>query len=221
MKRTKLIIAFLLVFVSLNSAGCSKDNIDTFHGIVFPVTLHSDIIIEDGYLYSGEFPEDGSFSQKENVLALKIANNSDKDLRLIRIIVTTNKKEMLFEATTLTAKSKMTVFEKNAQTLEENEKITDIKSENRVDFDSYVSKKSESIELMTANGIFNVKNISGDDIGSDIFVYYKKIDENGDYFGGITFRSKAAGLKNGELKQIPASHFDIHDSKVIFVDYQE
>lgn len=31
----------------------------------------------------------------------------------------------------------------------------------------------------------------------------------------------ADGLKAGELKQLPASHFDLSDSEVIFIDYAD
>ena len=68
--------------------------------------------------------------------------------------------------------------------------------------------------------MLNIKNISGSDIGSDIFVYYKNIDENSDWYGGITYRTVAGGgLKVGELRQLPASHFKKESSKVVFVTY--
>ena len=41
----------------------------------------------------------------------------------------------------------------------------------------------------------------------------------GSNFGGITFRSKADGLQPGEIKQLPASHYQKADSEVLFVDY--
>ncbi len=219
MKHFKRVITLILALSALILPSCSKDNVETFHGIIFPISLYEDIIIEEGFLYTGAFPEDGSFDEKKDVFALKISNNSSKDIRLLRIYVTTSQKEMLFEITTLPAKSKLTVLEKNAQTLSSNEKIADFHAENRVDFENPVSLMKNTFELMTPNSVFNIKNISDKDIPSDIYVYYKKIDENGHYFGGITFRSKTVGLKSGELKQIPASHFSGSDSEVVFIDY--
>ncbi len=222
MKPIKYIVSLLLIVVVFGFSGCeTKDENETFHGFVFPVEVYDNIIVEEATTYSGEFPEDGTFSEKENILSLKISNNSEKDLRLIRIYVTTSKKEMFFEVTTLTAKSYATVFEKNAQILEDDEEIIEFRAENIVYFDNSISLKGDKVEITPLKSVFNVKNISGEDISSDIYIYYKRIDENGDYFGGITFRSKASGLKDGELKQIPASHFDTQNSKVIFVDYAE
>ena len=67
--------------------------------------------------------------------------------------------------------------------------------------------------------MFNIKNISSEDISTDVYVYFKKTDENGDYFGGITFRSNAGSLKAGEFKQISAPHFIKENSEVLLVDY--
>ena len=47
----------------------------------------------------------------------------------------------------------------------------------------------------------------------------KRVDANGDYLGGITFRSNAGKLKVDEFKQIPAPHFIKENSEVLFVDY--
>ena len=48
----------------------------------------------------------------------------------------------------------------------------------------------------------------------------KSIDENSDWYGGITYRTVASGgLKVGELRQLPASHFKKESSKVVFVTY--
>ncbi len=222
MKHLKGCFVYCLVFVMVFCGGCqtNSDNTD-FHNLKFPVTVYEDIVVEEGFLYSGEFPEDVSFSSKKDVFALKILNNSDKDLRLIRIYVTTGDGEMLFEVTTLPAKATVTVLEKNGNTLKRNEEIIEFRAENVIFFEDKITVKADNIELTPLNSVLNIKNISNKDISADIYVYYKKVDENGDLFGGITFRSRAEGLKADELKQLPASHYDTKNSKVIFVEYFE
>ena len=111
------------------------------------------------------------------------------------------------------------VFEKSGQTLSKDEKILDISGENRVNFEKPIGLQRETFELDVHDKVINVRNISKNDIESDIYLYYKKKDIDGSYFGGITFRSKIGGLKAGELKQIPASHFALTDSEVIYLDY--
>ncbi len=221
MKPLKRLTAMILALSLLFMHGCAEkpQPVETFHGVLFPVSVYSDIIIKEGFLYSGEFPEDGSFEIKQNVLALKVENTSDKDLQLVRIYVTTSEKELLFEITTLPAKSIVTVFEKNAQTLSENETITDFRGENRIDFESPISLHSNIFSISAPKGVINIRNISRNDISGNIYVYYKKKSTDGSYFGGITFRTKADGLKAGEFNQLPASHYDKEDSEVLFVDY--
>ncbi len=220
MRIFKKVFSLFFVAALLMLTACT-DNNGEINGITFPYSPSQDIVIKEAFLYSGEFPEDGSFEKKENVLALKVENQSENDVQLLRVYVTVGERELFFEITTLPAGKKATVFEKNAQTISENETIKGIRSENRVDFPQPISLKEDVFQLSAPGKIFNLKNIGQTNISSDVFVYYKKVDENGDFFGGITFRSRAKGLKAGEIVQIPANHFDKADSKVVFVSYAE
>lgn len=220
MKLFKKISALMLVSVMLVLSACNKPKeAESFHGVIFPVSVYTDVVVEEASLRTAEFPEDGSFEEKKDVLTLRVRNESNKAVQLIRIKVTTDKKEMLFELTTLPVNMAVNVFEKSGQTLSKNEKIISISGENRVDFEKSIGLNRETFELDVHDKVINVRNISKNDINSDVYLYYKKKDKDGNYFGGITFRSKIDGLKAGELKQIPASHFALTDSEVIFLDY--
>ncbi len=221
MKSIKKIIAVFLCLNVILLCGCTtkKKEENKIYGYEFPVAVYDGISVEDCYLYSGEYIEDASFENCENVVALKVKNTSLTDIQLIRIKVTTDAKEMMFEITTLPAGATVTVLEKSKQTIAENEKIVGFDYENRVFFEKNISLK-EDVFLLQANlKTINIKNISKNEIESDIYVYYKKKDADGNYFGGITFRTKADGLKPDEIKQLPASSFDPDNSEVLFVDY--
>ncbi len=201
-------------------SGCLKEKNDkTYTDDDFPLMVDTDISVLDCFLYTGEFIEDSSFENKENVAAVKVKNNSAKDIQLARIYVLTTEKELLFEATTLLAGATMTVLEKEGQTLGKVEEIKDFRVENRVDFPTNVSLCENRFLLQANNKTINIKNISTTDCESEIYVYYKKKDDSGNYFGGITFRTKASGLKVDEIQQLPAPHFTVGDSEVVFVDY--
>lgn len=220
MKLFKKISAFLLALAMIFLSACSSTKeAETFYGVIFPVSVYSDVVVEEASVRTSEYPEDGSFEEKKDVVTLKVRNESDKAIQFLRIKVTTDKKEMIFEITTLPVNMVVNVFEKSGQTLSKDEKILDISGENRVDFEKSVGLQRETFELDVHDKIINVRNISQNDIDTDIYLYYKKKDKDGSYFGGITFRSKIDGLKAGELKQIPASHFALTDSEVIFLDY--
>ncbi len=224
----KRIISVLLVVTFTFLSGCAstlpKDELsvtekNAFHTLELPAILSEDLEITEAFLYSGEFPEDGSFRKENDVFALKVVNNSSKDLQLVRIYVTTDKKECLFEITTVPSNETVTVLEKNAQSLSDGEKILQIKEENKIFFEQKLSLNSEKLQITELDRVFNIKNISDEDFSSDVYIYFKKTDANGDCFGGITFRSNAGKLKKGEFKQVPAPHFSKISSKVKFVGY--
>jgi hypothetical protein len=221
MKNLKKVLPILLVLILIFVGGCAENDGETngFHGQEFPMILSEDIEITQAFLYSGEFPENGSFYAKNDVFALKVVNNSSKDIQLVRIYVVTDLNEYFFEVTTLPSKKAVTVLEKNAQSISKNEKIVEIREENKIFFENGLSLSEDEFEITQLNGMFNIKNISSEDISTDVYVYFKKTDENGDYFGGITFRSNAGSLKAGEFKQISAPHFIKENSEVLLVDY--
>ncbi len=220
----KRILSVLLVMTFVFLGGCAgifqkNEEPDTFHEAQLPVSLGNDLVITGAFLYSGEFPEDATFREEKDVFALKVVNRSSKDLQLVRIYVTTDKKECLFEITTLPSQKAVTVLEKNAQTLSHGEKIIQIREENTIFFEQKLSLHSEKFQITEHDRVLNIKNISNEDLSSDVYVYYKKTDADGSYFGGITFRSNAGKLKKDEFRQIPASHFSKEDSEVLFVGY--
>ncbi len=222
MKLIKKSLAILLCLVFVMLAGCTtqKNEDNVYFGKFFPVYVDTNVVAEECFLYDGAFVEDGSFEQKQDVAALKVTNKGEKDIQLLRVYVTTSEKELLFEITTLPAGDTVTVLEKDAQTLGEKEEIEEFRVENRVDFTKDLSLYENTFLLQANNGTINIKNISDNEIGSDIYVYYKKKDANGNYFGGITFRTKVSGgLKADAIAQLPASNFNLNDSEVLFVDY--
>ena len=132
----------------------------------------------------------------------------------------TDKEKLEFRLTTLFAGSQMTVFEKNGRRFAGDMKIKAVRLAQSIEFPSSPTVYPDIFEITAHDGVLNIKNISGSDIASDIFVYYKNIDENSDWYGGITYRTVAGGgLKKDELRQLPASHFKKESSKVVFVTY--
>lgn len=227
MKNLKKVLPILLVFVLLFAGGCKdkSDNIGNdsdvvdFRGKQFPALVSEDIEITKAFLYNGEFPEDASFRPVSDVFAIKVKNLSQKDIQLVRLYVVTDQNEYFFEVTTLPSQKSVTVLEKNGQTILDDEKILETKEENKVFFENSISLNADKFQLAPLDKVINIKNISSENISSDVYVYFKRVDENGDYFGGITFRSNAGPMKADEFKQIPASHFMKENSEVLFVDY--
>lgn len=224
MKKMKRIIALLLCLCIVMLCGCNNNGTTDkrkVFGYELPGVVDHGVSIEDIYLYSGKYIEDGSYEDCENVVAIKVKNYSDADIQLLRLKLNTKNKELNFEITTLVSGATVIALEKSRQTLDQKDKILSIESVNRADFDGDVTLKKDMFIVQGNLSTMNIKNISSTEIPKDIYVYYKKKDADGNYFGGITFRTKADGLRPGEIKQLPAANFDPSDSEVLFVDYAD
>ena len=226
MKNIRKFIAVVLCFGIVFLCGCNKNEESSenetkiAYGFEFPTELDYMVTIEDCYLYSGEYVEDGTFEACENVVAIKVKNESGSDIQLLRIKAITDSKELVFEISTLTSGSTVIVLEKSKQSLSDDEKILGFQRENRVDFEKNVSLMEDAFMVQGNLSTINVKNISESDIESDFYIYYKKKDADDNYFGGVTFRTRVeGGLKTNAIKQISAAAFDPSDSEVLFVDY--
>lgn len=86
----------------------------------------------------------------------------------------TDQNEYFFEITTLPSKKTVTVFEKNAQSISEKEKILEIREENKVFFENKLSLHTDKFEITRLDKVLNIKNISTTDISSDVHVYFKR-----------------------------------------------
>lgn len=188
----------------------------------FPYTLSNGCEILEIKGVSGTFPEDGTDMEKENVAALVIRNGTDQHFQLMNLVVETDQGKFEFQLTTFFADSIMTVFEKNACPFREKMKIQSVRLTRSVEFAPPPTVYPEVFEITVHDSVLNIKNISGSDIDSDIYIYYKSVDDNSDWYGGITYRTGVqGGLKNNELRQLPASHFRSGKSKVVFVTYAD
>ena len=204
------------------TTGSVKETETAIRPSQFPYTLANGCEIVELKGLSGAFPEDGTNDIKENTAAIVVRNGTESHFQLMNIVIETDKGNLEFQLTTFFADSWMTVFEKNARTFSRDMKIKSVKLIKSVVFAVPPTVYSDIFEITVHDSVLNIKNISGSDIDGNIFIYYKSIDENSDWYGGITYRTAVSGgLKNGELRQLPASHFTKAGSKVVFVTYAE
>lgn len=170
--------------------------------------------------YNGPFVEDGSDVEKTDVFALVIKNTTGKHFQYMTVNIKIGEKDYNFKLTTLFDNSAVTVLESTGAAYND-QKIDTVTLTQSVEFSSDPTVHPKELEITVMDGLMNVKNISGKDITSDIYVYYKLTDGD-DWFGGITYRaSVSGGLKNGELRQIPANHFKKESCKVVFTEYEQ
>ena len=92
-----------------------------------------------------------------------------------------------------------------------------VTSENVAFFSEEPTLQEEKLKFQIMDGAINVTNISGEDIGGNIVVYYKNAAQNL-YYGGITYRiTIEGGLKADEIRQVMTNHASDTGSEIMFV----
>ena len=76
----------------------------------------------------------------------------------------------------------------------------------------------DKIELEILDGSISVKNISNEDIKSDLFIYYK--DKKDDLLNGsVTYKIRVKALKEGSQTYVKAPELNKNNCQVIFTEY--
>lgn len=167
--------------------------------------------------YSGAFMEDGSGDAVSNIQAILVENTSGKMLQYGVVTLVYGDHRAVFEISCLPAGAKVLVQEKN-----------------RTPYDPAAAKSAAASQavfiteqpnweidfaMQGLEGALNIKNMTGKDIRSDIYIYYR--NAAGDmYYGGIVYRIRLeGGMKAEEIRQIMADHFDPAGTKVVLIQY--
>ncbi len=181
----------------------------------FPMVLRDGLQINAINKYAGIYMEDGSDEVVSGILMIELENTSDEDLHLAQIRLHYADVTAEFQVTNLPAHRKVILLEMNrmpyiAELPESAEAVN-------VAFVEKFSMYEDKLEIKALSGVINVRNISGEDITEDIYVYYK--NTAGDtYYGGITYRIRIeGGLKKDEIRQMMASHFDEKTCQLLMV----
>lgn len=221
--------AVLLVALIVTLTHCENDTPDpteppvtnptVAHSQIDPDTsidLGSNLVITGTGSYAGMFMENGSNEIVSNVQMISLKNNSAAALQYAVITLQyADGESAVFEVSNIPAGGRAVVLEASAAAYRD-EKAVKAKVENVVFMDK-MPLQEDKIKIQGLDGALNVTNISGEDITSDIYIYYKYAA--GDVlYGGITFRAKIeGGLKKDEVRQLSSDHFDAKGSKVVMI----
>ena len=184
------------------------------------ISLDYGLQITDHGSYTGVYMEDGSNEIVSDVMMLVVQNNGEADIQLAELTALCGGETYRFKLTNL-------AVGKRAVLLDLDRKRAEGGTPESVELDSValfqepMELHEDAIEIGGLEGMLNVKNISDTDISGDIHIYYKYAAQD-IYYGGITFRVRIqGGLKAGELRQIPAVHFDPKGCEIIQVTIYE
>ena len=202
-----VIVALLLSRNKMNESG------DSFSS--------EEILLDEGLKiirtdeYDGPYFEDGSNEEVSGIQMIILENTTEQDLQYAEIIVEHKDETAEYAVTNLPAGKKVLILEKNRMKYT-NKDIMETALENII-FLEKMPLYEDIIEIQGLDGIVNVKNISENDISSDLYIYYKNIEKEM-YLGGITYRIKIeGGLKAGEIRQLGANHFKADSCEILMV----
>lgn len=169
--------------------------------------------------YTGAYMEDGSGDAVENVLALVLENTSDQLIEYAQISTKFDNSSAAFQFTALPAGGYVLVLESNRQTISAGAKVQLPEVEQIAFVKDLILDYSNDFELYNADGVINIKNVSGKDFEDDIFVYYKTFQYNV-YLGGVTYRARfEGGVSNGGIAQNLQSYYSADNSVVVYMAY--
>lgn len=196
--------------------GCTATN-----GVLDGYDLGNGLEIHSLGAYSGEYIENGDDGSVNGVATVEIANIGTRDIQYAQITVTAEEEVYSFKLTTLPSGSSV-LLESQKKEYVQDCQLKYAVAENVAPFvDEGMNLMSDVFIVTGRDYTLNITNKSDRDYNGAVTVYFKQT-KNGKYFCGITYSATLVqGIKAGQSVIIPASHFKIDTSKVMFVTAAE
>ena len=101
-----------------------------------------------------------------------------------------------------------------------NEAYTSWQIKDKVLYETAPVMNDDKFEVSVTDGSISVKNISGVDITSDVFIYYKNKQDNM-LNGNVTHRIRVSGLKADSQTYVKADGLNESNCQIIFTEYDD
>ena len=208
-----LLVSLVLVALFLDRP---PDNLDTGQTDSTGRATSADLYCLQFSRYSGEFVEDGTNEKVSNVAAALIENRSGEYLDLATVTYEVDGKTAKFVVTGLPPGTRAWVLEANRLTVGTNPQFKFLDCTSTFRRDAVLS--SESLGLSSVGNTLTMRNNSEYTL-DNVCVYYKRINEDGAYLGGITYMLAFDTLKPGESAEKASAHFS-EESRIVRYSYQ-
>lgn len=153
-------------------------------------------------------------------LAVVVENVSDSDVEYARLTVRTKKDTLTFNVSALLKGTKAVLLCNESVGSDPDEVYTAWQTDDKILFKNPPVMNEDKLEIELLNGSISVKNISGEDITSDIYIYYK--DKKDDLLNGsVTYKVRVAGIKADSQTYVKAEELNADNCKIIFTDYDD
>jgi hypothetical protein len=160
--------------------------------------------------------EDGTNEQVTGVAAALIENRSQEFLDLATVSYDVGGRTAEFVVTGLPPGGKAWVLERDRMTVGANAKFNFVECTSSFRQDAVLS--TELLTLSAKGNTLTVRNNS-DRTLENACVYYKTVNSDGAYLGGITYMVAFGTLKSGETAEKTAAHFS-EDAQIVRYSYQ-
>ena len=197
----------------------TDENTVTVGGISLPYNIEKKNmeILSIGQ-YSGKFLEDGSDTDKENILAIVVKNTSDKviDYGEITMKISGKSGTLKFKVTNLKPGASVLVMESSGEVeFNTNDKYIYVGSNSNTI--KTISLKEDQIAITTKGNKITVENLTDKNINK-VYVYYKTVSPGNCYLGGVTYRLKLQNVRSGKSVSAESRHFSNLSSEIIKVE---
>ena len=197
----------------------TDENTVTVGGISLPYNIEKKNmeILSIGQ-YSGKFLEDGSDTDKENILAIVVKNTSDQviDYGEITMKISGKSGTLKFKVTNLKPGASALVMESSGE-VEFNTQDRYIYIGSNSNTIKSTSLKEDEVAITTKGNKITVENLTDKNINK-VYVYYKTVSPGNCYLGGVTYRLKLQNVRSGKSVSAESRHFSNLSSEIIKVE---
>lgn len=160
--------------------------------------------------YAGAFVEDGSDRSVENVAAILVTNLSGEYLTYASLKFEIDGVAATFVLTGLPAGTSAWVLEQNALEIGANAQFVALDSVMQF----IPQEANDELEVTMSDGLLSAKNLT-DSVYVDGYIYYKQLHTDGNFLGGITYRTGIGDLAAGATIEVTAGHARAENCSVV------
>lgn len=167
--------------------------------------------------YTGPYVEDGKNEEVKNVAAILVENRSKQFLDYATITYSVGGKVATFRVTGLPVGGKAWVLEADRLQLDGTHSFEFLDCESVFKKDAVTS--TTDIEITTEGNVLTAKSKTSKTL-KNVCVYYKNMNDDGNYLGGITYMINFGTVTPGQGVSNQSAHFG-EKSRIVRFSFQE
>ncbi len=215
-----LVATAVLLAVMLSDGNLSTDETESLLTTdISAETLSAGFVEgEDTVIYVDNWLKITKIFEFDGRLAVMAENVSDTDVEYAVLTVKNSKGTYTFNISALLRGLKVVLLCNDAIGFDADEIYTGWQTDDILNFAKTPEMYEDKIAVSVSEGSIAVKNISGEDISSDILVYYK--EKKDDFINGsMTNRIRISGLKASAQTFVNAESLSSDNCEIIFIQY--